>query len=213
LDNACENRNIGSSACGAQRRAQLRAQWTFTWEDLSMAVCDLKGYMGGRYLVVNRALRTGEVRSGLGQGDGLNDMEKSVLIIDKDLDSLARPVAPGTVVYRQCGKHAKFGVHKKGYVATDLAYLSTSQNAAKYKFGNVKEAEGQMFFTIVCMTHGLGRDVVHVRGNYQEQEVIFHRKTLFKLTEVEKDGRDNVHWLLQEMTSPDAGYVWGAQKT
>jgi hypothetical protein len=185
-----------------------------------MTVYDLKGYMGTRYVQVNNAIRSNQIRGGRTPGIGLGntDLEESVLLIDKELDTLGRAALPGRVLYRRAGLVTEYPALVVGSVFQSAAYLSTSDNAVNYSWANKKKDERNvLFFTITTGALGGGRDVSHIRNNSAEAEVIFHRKSQFTVSAVETD-KGNKHWRLTELvgvvvdgTTP--GYIWGAHRT
>ncbi len=168
--------------------------------------------MGGRYALINQYLLAGSLVAGKAASDvNLNDMEKSVVKIDRELDELGKPVRAGVTVFRKAGAAALYAGVNGAF--TQAAYLSTSANP-RYEWKNrPKEAVGQAFFTLQCMSIGMGRDVAHVRGNMNEAEVLFHRNVQFTFAMIDQDKKGNVHYLLEERPSPQAGFVWGAHKT
>lgn len=179
-------------------------------------VFGLKAYMGGRYVTINQNLRTMPSRTNMRitpVGHVATDDEQTVLLIDKELDSLGRPVPGNHKVYRKAGSPKDYAALNVavGSIFCQSAYLSTSANN-KYSYDNCKLAATQeMFFTITCKAMGYGRDVVSIRGNLNEAEVLFHRNVRFLVDEIESDDRGNAHWVMSEQDSPQAGFVWGAQ--
>lgn len=178
---------------------------------------NLNAYMGGRFDLINHALRQRRVRPNRRMNSvDASDMEKSVLTIDAELDSLGKPVRTNCVVYRNAGPVSHYGsphVRAPNFVYEQLAYLSTSRNPRYSWDQRNRHCRQLLFMTIRCGAMGYGRDVMHVRRNMNEAEVLFHRNVRFRITAVTRDRRGNVHWQMTETISPNAGYVWGAHHT
>lgn len=161
---------------------------------------ELQRYVGNGYRVLNFGLRNGTKTA----------LDAKVKALDRELDDSGKPVSAETTLYRKAGPYADFPAHALNDVFVDKAYLSTSTNVNNYGWtANHAKGRDQLFLTITPAIFGYARNIAAVCPNQQECEVLFHRNVRFQITHIETDALGNVHWRLQELDSPEAGYVWG----